>query len=160
MSSDLLRPVSLFRGLSDEEIELLNSLFSLREVPAKEKIVAEGMPMHEFYVVCKGSVHARRMAQKREMLLGRIGAGGFFGEINLFNEGTATASVYAAEPVTLAVGQNAELRQFLADNTRIGYKVLSELLVELSSRMRQTNERFVNSLFWSSLSTDTPAQTA
>lgn len=156
MSPELLRPVSLFRGLSEDELQSLNNLFSLREVPAKQKIVAEGMPMHEFYVVCRGSVHARRMAQKREMLLGRIGTGGFFGEINLFDEGSATASVYAPESATLAVAQNAELRQFMAENTGIGYKVLSELLIELSHRMRQTNERFVSSLYWSSLGADAP----
>jgi CRP-like cAMP-binding protein len=157
MQSDLLRPVSLFHDLSGDELQVLNNLFSLREVAPKQKIVAEGMPMHEFYVVCKGSVHARRMAQKREMLLGRIGEGGFFGEINLFNEGTATASVYSAEAATLAVAENAALRQFMAENTEIGYKIVSELLVELSRRMRHTNERFVNSLYWSSLSADAPA---
>src|SRR5438105_8090506 len=146
-----LREVSIFQDLSDNELLLFNNLFTLREVPAGEKIVAEGAPMHEFYVVCKGTVHVRRMSQKREMLLGRIDAGGFFGGITLFDQSTASASVYAMETVTLAVAEDAPLREFLEANPAIGYKVLRRLMIETASRLRQTDERFVRSMYWSSL---------
>jgi len=46
-------------------------------------------------------------SQNHEVLLARIGRGGFFGEINIFEEATATASVYAMDDVQVAVIPNA-----------------------------------------------------
>jgi CRP-like cAMP-binding protein len=152
MDAQALRSVSFLKNLTDEELQAFSSLVSLREFPAKEKIVSEGKPIEAFHIVCSGHVHARRMAQKREVLLGRIGPGGFFGEINLFDSGFATANVYAMEKVTLALIDYISMRKFMEENPAIGYKITSALMAELSRRLRTTNERFVNSLYWSSLS--------
>jgi len=152
MQPEFLRSVSLFEDLSEAQLEALGSLFSVRDIAPREAIVMEGEPMHEFYVVCEGTVHVRRMAQNREMLLGRIATGGFFGEINLFEEGAATASIYATDAVKLAAASDAALCELMNANPEVGYKVLARLLTELSRRLRQTNERFVSAMYWSSLS--------
>jgi CRP-like cAMP-binding protein len=105
--------------------------------------------MHDFYVVVSGVVHVRRLSQEHEVLLARIGPGGFFGEINLFDEATATASVYAMGDVRIAVVSNSNFRTFMSGRPDIGYKITARLLSEVSSRLRQTNERLVHSMFWS-----------
>jgi CRP/FNR family transcriptional regulator len=149
MPTEFLRDVSIFKDLSAGELDAMKNIWSFRVVPARQRIVLEGELMHEFYIVCTGIVHVRRLAQDHEVLLARIGRGGFFGEMNLFDEATATASVYAIGEVRLAVAANKTFRGFMGDRPEIGYKITARLLTEVSLRLRQTNERLVHSMFWS-----------
>jgi CRP-like cAMP-binding protein len=149
MQTEFLRLVSIFKDLTEGELDAMKNLWMLRTVKAHERIVQEGEIMKEFYIVGAGVVHVRRLTQEREVLLARIGRGGFFGEINLFEEATATASVYAMDDAKLAVISNTTFRSFMASRPEIGYKITARLLNEVSSRLRQTNERLVHSMFWS-----------
>jgi len=151
MQTEYLRNVSIFKDLSDGELDAMKTLWTLRPVAGHERIVREGEPMHDFYVVCTGVVHVRRLSQNHEVLLARIGRGGFFGEINIFEEATATASVYAMDDVQVAVIPNATFRGFMSSRPEIGYKITARLLNEVSARLRQTNERLVHSMFWSTM---------
>ena len=103
MDSDPLRAVSFLRNLTDEELASFASLLTPRKCQPRERIIEEGTPVTALYIICDGVVHVRRLAQKREMLLGRLGVGGFFGEINLFDPGVATASIYAMKPTATRV---------------------------------------------------------
>lgn len=147
---DFLRTVSILRDLSEEELASFRSLLTLQEVKARERVIEEGTPVRHFYLVCDGTVHIRRLAQKREMLLGRLGSGSFFGEINLFDPGVATASIYAMAQTQLAVTSHASLREFMASNPATGYKIVSAFMTELARRFRQANTRLVQSVYWSS----------
>jgi CRP-like cAMP-binding protein len=153
MPTEFLRDVSIFKDLTDGELDAMKNLWTLRVVPPRERIVLEGTLMHEFYIVCAGIVHVRRLVQEHEVLLARIGRGGFFGEMNLFDEATATASVYAMGEVQIAVTANKLFRGFMCSRPDIGYKITVRLLTEVSTRLRHTNERLVHSMFWS---TDQP----
>ena len=149
MQTEFLRDVSILKDLSEGELDAMKDLWTLRVIPAHERIVAEGTLMQEFYIVATGVVHVRRLSQDHEVLLARIGRGGFFGEINLFDEATATASVYAMDEVRLAVITNTTFCAFMSSRPEIGYKITVRLLNEVSRRLRQTNERLVHSMFWS-----------
>ncbi len=148
MDLELLRSVSILRSLSDDELRAFCELLILREVKAKERIIEEGTPVKSFSIVCDGIVHIRRLANKREMLLGRLGPGGFFGEINLFDPGVATASIYAMKPTRLAVVSYEDFHQFMTANPTTGYKVVSAMMTEMARRLRQTSARLVNTAYW------------
>jgi CRP-like cAMP-binding protein len=154
MPTEFPPEVSIFKDLSEGELDAMKHLWTFRTVPSRERIIAEEELMHEFFIVCTGIVHVRRLAQEHEVLLARISRGGFFGEMNLFDEATATASVYAVGEVRLAVTANKLLRGFMSSRPDIGYKITARLLTEVSTRLRRTNERLVHSMFWS---TDHPA---
>jgi CRP-like cAMP-binding protein len=148
MDVDLLRSVSILRQLSEEELRSFCTLLVARNVKAKERIIEEGTPVKSFSIVCEGIVHIRRMANKREMLLGRLGPGGFFGEINLFDPGVATASIYAMKPTRLAVVDYESFHQFMTANPATGYKIVSAMMTEMARRLRQTSARLVNTAYW------------
>ena len=150
MDHALLRSVSILRALTDEELANFAALLSERTVPARTRILEEGTAVTAFYIVCDGVVHVRRMAQKREMLLGRLGVGAFFGEINLFDPGVATASIYAMKPTRVAFVNYESFRTFMEANPTTGYKLVSAMMTELSRRLRQTSARLVNMAYWSS----------
>lgn len=149
MQTEFLRNVSIFKDLSGQELDAMKDLWTIRVVPPHQRLVEEGTLMHEFYIVCGGVVHVRRLSQDHEVLLARIGPGGFFGEINLFDDATATASVYSMDEVRIAVISNTAFRDFMGSRPEIGYKIATRLLHEVSRRLRQTNERLVHSMFWS-----------
>ncbi len=150
MDLDILRSVSILRELNDDELQSIARLFNVRQVKPGERILEEGTPVKAFCIVCDGVVHVRRLAQKREMLLGRIGAGGFFGEINLFDPGVATASIYAMKQVTLASVDYESLREFMSSTPETGYKMVCAMMAELARRLRQMSGRLVNAVYWSS----------
>jgi CRP-like cAMP-binding protein len=152
MPSDLeiLHSVSIFRDLSEPELAAVRGLMELIEFAPKTRIIEEGTPVHRFYIVFDGVVHVRRLAQKREMLLGRLGPGGFFGEINLFDPGMATASIYAMKPTQVGAIAYEDFRNYMAANPQTGYKIVSAMMTEMSRRLRQTSARLVHSVYWSS----------
>lgn len=152
MEFETLRAVRILQDLTDSELESFANLLTVREVKKGERILQEGSLVSHLYIVCDGSVHVRRLARTREMLMGRLGVGAFFGEINLFDPGTATASIYAmGTPTTrLAVVDYETLRNFLGSNPAVGYKIVSSMMTEMSQRLRQTSARLVNTVYWSS----------
>ena len=150
MDVELLRNVSILRKLTDAELRGFCDLLTMREVKPKERIIEEGTPVKNFYIIAEGIVHIRRMAAKREMLLGRLGPGGFFGEINLFDPGVATASIYAMKPTRLAVVDYEAFHKFMTDNPSVGYRIVSSMMTEMAKRLRQTSARLVNMAYWSS----------
>ena len=148
MDIELLRTISIMRELNDGELAAVAALFTLRDAKAKEKVIEEGRPVTHFYIVCDGVAHVRRLAQKREMLLGRINKGMFFGEVNLFDPGVSTASIYAMKDVKLAVCDYDTLRAFMAANPATGYKIVTGIMSEMARRLRTTSARLANSIYW------------
>ena len=156
MESTLLRAVSFLRALSDEELAAFANLLTPRNFAPRERIIEEGSPVHSLYLICDGVVHIRRMAQKREMLLGRLGVGGFFGEINLFDPGVATASIYAMKPTQVAFVDYESLRGYMDAHPGAGYKIVSGMMTEMARRLRQTSARLVNVAYWSGAEASLP----
>lgn len=149
MYSEILRGIAFLRPLSDDDLSAFGELLQAREFKAGDRILEEGAAPDSFYIVCDGVVHVRRRASTREMLMSRIGAGGFFGEINLFDPGVATASIIAMKRVQVAVVGYNEFRQFMEARPRAGYQIASGLMRELAQRLRSTSARLVNAVFWS-----------
>ena len=156
MDVDLLRTVSILRHLSDDELQAVCALLTRRDVKSRERIIEEGTEVKILYIVCSGVVHIRRLAQKREMLLGRLGVGGFFGEINLFDPGVATASIYAMQPTVLAFVDYETLRAFMSANPATGYKIVTAMMTEMARRFRLTSDRLVNTAYWKSAEAGAP----
>ena len=157
MDSTQLRTVSFLRALTDEELAAFANLLTPRQLASRERIIEEGTPVHALYLVLDGVVHIRRLAQKREMLLGRLGVGGFFGEINLFDPGVATASIYAMKATTVAFVDYESLREFMTAQPAAGYKMVSGMMTEMARRLRQTSARLVNVAYWSGAEASLPA---
>jgi CRP-like cAMP-binding protein len=153
-----LRAVSFLRTLTDTELSDFAALLTPRTFAPREQIIEEGTAVSGIYLVCDGVVHVRRLAQKRELLLGRLGVGGFFGEINLFDPGVAMASIYAMKLTQVAYVDYESLRAFMAAQPAVGYKMVSGMMTELARRLRQTSTRLVNVAYWSAADASLPGE--
>ena len=95
-----------FGACSEPELEHLLGRAELRAVEAGTEIVHEGDVGDEFFLVAQGEVDVLRRGRE----VARLGPGGFFGELALFDEARASPSVTAQTPVAFAVFDRENFR--------------------------------------------------
>lgn len=89
---EVLQRVPLFADLSPEELQQIAVLFKERDFEAGETIIQEGSGGSAFYVIEAGEATVTIQGTVRS----RLGAGDFFGEIALIDDGTRMATITAA----------------------------------------------------------------
>jgi MFS family permease len=101
---DLLLGHPIFAPLPPPKLEELASVLAERRVAAGERIVTEGEPGDEFFLVAEGHVRVTVGGSPA----GELGPGEGFGEIALLKDVPRTATVDAAEESTLYVLDRAQ----------------------------------------------------
>jgi len=147
MDSDSLRAIPFLQKLTAEELAEFSALVETCDYKRGTRILEEGTVPTAFCVVRDGVVHVRRQANKRTMLLATLGPGSFFGEINLFDPGVATATILAMRDSRIASISYDRFRAYMDSHPRAGYLIASALLSELAHRMRVTSTRLANSIY-------------
>jgi CRP-like cAMP-binding protein len=121
----ILAQVGLFADLSQEELVGLAALMRPRPYGREETIYLRGDPGTAFYVVASGKVKiALTSPDGKELILRRIGAGGFHGELALLDDEPRSADAIATEQSLLFVLQRDAFRQFLSDHADAATKLL------------------------------------
>ena len=95
MANDILAAIPLFAKLPDEErAELEAMLQAAASIPANRPVVWLGEQGDDFYIVKHGKVSVSCPDETgKEVILGHLGPGQFFGEISLLDGGPRTATV-------------------------------------------------------------------
>jgi CRP/FNR family cyclic AMP-dependent transcriptional regulator len=101
-----LQQVPTFGACSEPELEDLLGRAELRAVEAGTEIVHEGDVGEEFFLVAQGEVEVLRRGRE----VARLGPGGFFGELALFDDAPRNASVTAETSVAFAVFNRESFR--------------------------------------------------
>lgn len=132
VSSDLLRLVPLFRGMTDKSFDAIANLASEADYGAGDELVRQGTPGHEFIIIVTGRARVERDGKQ----IRELGPGDFLGEISLVDGSPRTATVTALEPIhAVTVGRDG----FLDLIDRIPVFRL-EVLNALTERIRATVE--------------------
>jgi CRP-like cAMP-binding protein len=122
-----LRSLPAFSGLRDRDIVSLSSLFDEVRMEAGERLVREGEPGHELFLLADGLA----LVSLREEALATIGAGELVGEMSLLEPAPSSATVTALTPVRALV---AGARSFGA---LLGHpEVMRLLALTLARRLR------------------------
>ena len=90
----------------------------------------------------------------REIMLGRLEPGNFFGEITLFNPGPTTATVRGVSNGDLLILRRDQFDDFLSLRPHAALQMFSRILAEMANRLRQTDERLFDTLMWGGLAKD------
>ena len=142
VSIDLLRQVSIFSGLSDEQLVRIASLRREETHARGDVIVREKEPSTDLYVIQEGSA---------QVLLGtpsmpgptpivHLGKGQIFGEVALVDRGLRSATVNAmADGTVLYAMSRDEFVKLCDEDTRIGYIVMGNIAADLSFKLRHYN---------------------
>ena len=107
-----------------------------------ELLFAEGSPSTTVLRILSGSAEVTKRVDGREVLLGRIGAGEFVGEMGVILDRKRGASVRVIESVTAEeYDQNAFLQQISADSA-----TAFQLLLRLSERLNALDQAFAEAV--------------
>lgn len=138
---ELLRGVPFLSPLSAEDLDALASHAETVPFAAGEDVLVQGAPNDSLFVVAEGTLHVARMQGGRRMLLGRLGAGNFFGELSAFDPGPTTGGVRAVTDGVIVRIRRAALDAFAAERPAAGAAIYRGLLAQVSRRLREADAR-------------------
>jgi CRP-like cAMP-binding protein len=120
---------------------------------AKDEVIyLRGDPGTAFYVIASGKVKiALTSPDGKELILRRLGPGGFHGELALLDDEPRSADAVATDSSVLLVLQRDAFRQFLAEHPEIATKLLGTV----SQYLRRNAELIQDATFL-----DVPARLA
>ncbi len=138
----ILRSTELFAGLSDEELEEVESICEKRQYRKGELITRQGEAGDALFVVAEGfaEVVLPSPGDASDQVLVQLGGGQVIGEMALIDGGPRSATVRAVtDPTTIAVIGRESFETLCERNTRIGYLVMRNLAADLSFKLRHKN---------------------
>jgi small-conductance mechanosensitive channel/CRP-like cAMP-binding protein len=110
----LLRSAPLLGPLSDSALAQLAPRLRRLRFGAGETVVREGDPGDSFYIVERGEAEVLLGGERGQDVVGRIAAGGFFGEMSLLMGEVRTATVRAQSDLSLLMIDRAAFREVIA----------------------------------------------
>lgn len=140
--------------LSEDDIKALLGCARQRSFKADEVILEQDRLNSTLFIVMKGLLHVRRYAKGRQVLLGRLGPGSFFGDMSIFDPGPTSAAVVATAEGQLIEITSADLERFKGVRPAAAAELLTGLLELMAQRLRRTDERLVEAIFWGGLLKD------
>jgi len=130
---DLLRRVPLFQGLDDKHLDTLSRTFTDRTFSAGTEITHEGGGGVGFFVIADGEATVTVHGEERATL----GAGQYFGEVALIDDGPRSATIVAKTDVTCYGLTPWQFRPLVEENATIAWP----LLQAMAKRLREVESR-------------------
>jgi len=134
--------IGIFSGLSEEVVEELTKDLERIKFKKGESIITEHSLSDNLFFISKGKVEIDKDLSNPDIpftQLSTLEAGDFFGEMGIIEDSTRSASVVATEDVELMVIPREAFSEML-----FAYPIIMLNLTKvISSRLRNTNERFV-----------------
>ena len=141
---ELLARVPLLSGLSQAELERIAQVAVPRSFPKGARVFHEGDQSDACYIIRDGEVRVtREHSDGRAIALATLGPGEIVGELAMLDGEVRSASVEAVSDVELLAIAARDMRGLLERNPEITAK----LVVALTQRVRETNERVARQSF-------------
>lgn len=134
----MLREVGLFGGLDDETLSLLCRELPVDRITVGTRVVSEGDPAREMFVVLDGELEVLKRARSgSEIRVAMLGPGGWFGEMSILDVQPRSASVRALAPsrVMRLSAENVDRLLYRRDLKAYALFVMN-IARELSRRLR------------------------
>lgn len=134
----VLRPLSLFASLDDNQVHELAAAAESHLYVAGEDLFKQGDAGGSLFVVRSGAVRLTKHNEAgQDIPVGELGAGEFFGEMSLLTGEPRLVTVTANLDTEVVVVHKAELAALLTHNAEI----VEALSVALVARAKQTADR-------------------
>ena len=144
---DLMSRTPLFSGLDIDETRQLGAFMYVYEAPPGVTVISEGESGDFMMLLMSGMVDVlRRNRYNYPSRIAVANAGHALGEMSMFDGEPRFASCVTLEHVRIAVLTRDALMLVLADQPKVGNKILLKLVQLLSERLRQTSAKLVTYL--------------
>ena len=135
---ELLRKISIFADLADDDLEKLIELSEKRKYPRNSIILYRGDEGRAIYLIRKGKVKITLNNEEgKEIILNTLTKGNYFGEMSIFDKRKRSASVIAMLDSEFLIISNNALNDLIKKRPEVSFKLLSEM----SLRLRAANEQ-------------------
>ena len=141
---EVIEHIRLFEDFERHEIEALATHLRCYRAPAGATLIREGDRGDFMVIVINGQCEiVRNDAGGLPRRLGLAGPGKTLGEMSMIDGELRFASCVALEDTLIAVLDRDSLSRIIADDPRLGIKILLELVLLLSQRLRLASGKLV-----------------
>ena len=143
----LIPRCSLLENFSPAEIRLLAHFMHVYRAAVGAELIREGEPGDFMLMILEGKVEVRKRDREGvTQVVAAVDAGKTLGEMSMIDGEARFATCVAVEPSMLAVLDRENLARIIVEQPMLGAKILMELVLVLSQRLRTTSERLLGLL--------------
>jgi len=140
----LIPKCALLENFSAAEVQLLAHFMAVYRAETAAEIIREGDSGDFMLMVLEGRVEVhKRDRWNTPQLLASVDAGRTLGEMSMIDGEPRFATCLAAEPSLIAVLDRESLARIIVEQPLLGAKILMELVLMLSQRLRATSKRLL-----------------
>ena len=141
----LIPKCDLLENFSPAEVRLLAHFMDVYQAPLGTEIIREGEGGDFMLMLIEGSVEVhKRDRWNTSQLIAVVEAGKTLGEMSMIDGEPRFATCIAAQPTVLAVLDRENLARIIVEQPMLGAKILMELVLMLSQRLRSTSARLLH----------------
>lgn len=133
---------SIFKALSDNEMQEVIPYFNEKEIKEGEYIVKEGEYSEKAFVLVEGEVLViKETIYKDDYIVTEIKAKGdeFFGEVNLIDRGLVTSTIKAKNNCKILEITHNEFINLIEQKPKIATKLLWIIAYDIAKHLRKAN---------------------
>jgi len=143
-----LKRQSLFMEFTNDELDEFVDLLDPVHAAAGDTIVKQDEKGDCMYLLLEGTARVVHHKDGHDIYMAALNAGDFFGELALVDDGLRSADVQALTPCTLLKITQAVIAALAGVYPSAAFKFLIAVGRILVNRLRQTNQRFVDTLLF------------
>jgi CRP/FNR family transcriptional regulator, cyclic AMP receptor protein len=132
-----------FSFLEGPALSRLPGFFSGRQVEAGEVLWREGEPGDDLIFIIGGRLEAKKQTEfpDKDLVVGVFSTGTILGVLGFIDQRPRAITVVALEETELLLLSREQFERLLAEHPGPGIALLKGLVIALSTRLRQANER-------------------
>ena len=145
---EILGRLDVFKGLTSNELKEIAQLCEDRKYTKDEAIFVQSSPGKEVYIVKKGKVHIDigLVWQTDHRTIHQFTDGDVFGELAILDQKPRSATAICDSDTEVITINCDGLWDLFERNNHIGYVVIRNLAIMLSTRLRNTNLQLISSV--------------
>ena len=141
---EILDHIKLFEDFERDEVSVLARYMTCYEAVEGVEIIREGDMGDFMLLVLDGTLEVvKKNSQGLPARIALVGTGKTLGEMSVIDGEPRFASCVALTPVRFAVLARETLTRIIADEPKIGIKILMEFLMLLNQRLRTVSSQLV-----------------
>lgn len=145
LSKDRLKEMTLFKKLTEDEIDKVSSVLEEAIYKKGSIIWEEGSPEQGLQIIDYGKVRiSRKTSEGHRQVLAVLKANGFFGEMSLLDGRSHSASVEALEDTKVLILHRTKMENLLKESPPTAYNILRVMTIEICELLRQMNAKFMD----------------
>lgn len=143
----LIPKCDLLENFSPAEVRLLAHFMDVYRAPTAAEIIHEGEGGDFMLMVIEGKVEVQKRDRWNEpQVMAVVEPGKTLGEMSMIDGEPRFATCVAAAPTLVAVLNRESLARIIVEQPMLGAKILMEIVLMLSQRLRATSARLLQAI--------------